>query len=181
MLVFFQKYNRIFYFQYFYMKLAETKIMEFHAVEFIQAMLAPGIMISACGLLILGMNNKYSLIVNRIRLLDEETRRLLTGGTDLTPLQKERISNISRQLGLFRGRVGFVRNAVVLYSVAVGFFILTSVLIGVEMLTVLNLQIMTVVIFLAGMLSVFIGIVFAVKEVLRGYRIVSLELSMSAE
>ncbi|MBK8662836.1 MAG: DUF2721 domain-containing protein [Ignavibacteriales bacterium] len=41
----------------------------------IQAMLAPGIMISACGLLILGMNNKYSLVVNRIRTLNEEKRK----------------------------------------------------------------------------------------------------------
>ncbi|MBK6682755.1 MAG: DUF2721 domain-containing protein [Ignavibacteriales bacterium] len=38
----------------------------------IQAMLAPGIMISACGLLILGMNNKYSLVVNRIRTPNEK-------------------------------------------------------------------------------------------------------------
>lgn len=41
-------------------------------VEVIQLMLAPGLMISACGLLLLGMNNKYSLVVNRIRLLNEE-------------------------------------------------------------------------------------------------------------
>ena len=46
-------------------------------IEVIQLMLAPGIMISACGLLILGINNKYSMVVNRIRLLNEERRRIL--------------------------------------------------------------------------------------------------------
>ena len=46
-------------------------------VQIIQLMLAPGLMISACGLLLLGMNNKYSLIVNRIRLLNEERRKEL--------------------------------------------------------------------------------------------------------
>jgi hypothetical protein len=40
-------------------------------------MLAPGIMISVCWLLIPGMNNKYSLKVNRIRPLNEEKRRLI--------------------------------------------------------------------------------------------------------
>jgi len=46
-------------------------------VEVIQLMLAPGLMISACGLLLLGVNNKYSLVVNRIRLLNDEKRKIL--------------------------------------------------------------------------------------------------------
>ena len=45
-------------------------------VEVIQLMLAPGLMISACGLLLLGVNNKYSLVVNRIRLLNDEKRKI---------------------------------------------------------------------------------------------------------
>ncbi|HEX9739900.1 MAG TPA: DUF2721 domain-containing protein [Ignavibacteriaceae bacterium] len=49
----------------------------FSITEVIQLMLAPGIMISACGLLLLGMNNKYSLVVNRIRILNEEKEDLL--------------------------------------------------------------------------------------------------------
>jgi hypothetical protein len=151
--------------------------MELKAVDFIQAMLAPGIMISACGLLILGMNNKYSLIVNRIRLLDEEVRRLLSGNNELMPFQTERMKNIKQQLQLFHSRVAFVRNAVVLYSLAVAFFIVTSVFIGLEMAVSYDLQNLTVILFLAGMLSVLTGIIFAVREVLRGYRIVTLELS----
>jgi hypothetical protein len=47
-------------------------MLNFTSVDLIQAMLAPGIMISACGLLLLGTNNKYSLVVNRIRVLEEE-------------------------------------------------------------------------------------------------------------
>ena len=50
--------------------------MIYSIVQIIQAMLAPGLMISACGLLVLGMNNKYSIVVNRIRLLNEERRKL---------------------------------------------------------------------------------------------------------
>ena len=45
--------------------------MDSSIVMLIQGMLAPGLMISACGLLLLGINNKYSLVVNRIRLLNE--------------------------------------------------------------------------------------------------------------
>ena len=50
--------------------------MESPIVQLIQGMLAPGLMISGCGLLLLGMNNKYSLVVNRIRLLNEEKRKI---------------------------------------------------------------------------------------------------------
>ena len=54
--------------------------MEVPIVQLIQGMLAPGLMISACGLLLLGMNNKYSLVVNRIRLLNEEKRKIFHHG-----------------------------------------------------------------------------------------------------
>ncbi len=56
--------------------------MDIPIVQLIQGMLAPGLMISACGLLLLGMNNKYSLVVNRIRLLNEEKRKIFHHGKD---------------------------------------------------------------------------------------------------
>ncbi len=151
--------------------------MDIQAVDLIQTMLAPGLMVSACGLLILGMNNKYSLIINRIRLLDEELRRLSYPEKELLPYQKERLINVNEQLGLFHRRVFFVRNAVVLYSVAVAFFILTSVFIGIEMGTGVHFQMAAIIVFLLGMISVLIGVIYAVNEVIRGYRIVTLELS----
>jgi len=40
-------------------------------------MFVQGVMISTCGPLILGKNYKYSLIVNRIRRLNEEKEGLL--------------------------------------------------------------------------------------------------------
>ena len=48
----------------------------------IQLMLAPAVMISACGLLLLGITNKHTSITNRIRLLNEEKRRLLIKMSD---------------------------------------------------------------------------------------------------
>lgn len=46
-------------------------------VEVIQLMLAPGLIISTRGLLIIGMNIKYSIVVNWIRLLNYEKRKVL--------------------------------------------------------------------------------------------------------
>ena len=45
------------------------------AIQAIQAILAPALGISAVGLLLLALMNRYSTIVNRIRLLNDEKRR----------------------------------------------------------------------------------------------------------
>ena len=69
-------------------------------IQVIQLMLAPGLMISACGLLLLGMNNKYSLVVNRIRRLNEERRRVLgkAGDREFSYEENVRLESISLQI-----------------------------------------------------------------------------------
>jgi len=147
-------------------------------VAIIQSMLAPGIMISACGLLLLGMNNKYSIVVNRIRLLDDEKRKLksVTGAPQQNPTSEGRLMSITMQLEKFAYRVKLVRNAVLSYSLAVAFFILSSLLIGLNFaITGANIYIIVVILFLTGMLSVLIGVIFAAMEVIKGYEIVRIE------
>lgn len=151
--------------------------MNHNVVQLIQAMLAPGIMISACGLLLLGMNNKYSLIVNRIRLLKEEKRKLFDKQQVNEP-ESNRISNIELQISHLIHRISMVRNAVFSYSVAIAFFIVSAILIGVK----INIEIsgfywIILSFFYAGMLAVLTGIIFAAIEVWKGYRIVRIEIS----
>lgn len=73
---------------------------QLNTVSIIQLMLEPAVMISACGLLLLGMNNRYSLVVNRIRLLNEEKRRLLLKIGEKPPSLDEniRLESISKQI-----------------------------------------------------------------------------------
>ncbi len=150
-------------------------------VQAIQLMLAPGIMISACGLLLLGMNNKYSLIVNRIRLLNEERRKLFKGTNDKEFDYNEniRIESVSLQLSALDFRVKLVRNAVLSYTVAVAFFVLTSLFIGVQYFEVLkNINHLITIIFLAGMILVLVGVTFAAYESIKGYEIIHLEVGI---
>ena len=145
-------------------------------------MLAPGIMISACGLLLLGMNSKYSLVVTRIRALDEEKRKLklLADVNKITKDQEKRLNSISTQIGKFSYRIRMVRNAVIYYSIAVAFFILTCLTIGLHFI-IKNIDLTGIVLllFLVGMLSVFAGIMFACREVLKGYQIALIEIKES--
>ena len=151
--------------------------METPIVQLIQGMLAPGLMISACGLLLLGMNNKYSLVVNRIRLLNEEKRKIFHQ-EKIDENDSTRINNIELQISHLIGRISLVRNAVFSYSLAVALFIVSSVLIGVTInKTSLGFDWLIVAFFYAGMFAVFMGIIFAAIEVWKGYRIVKIEIS----
>lgn len=151
--------------------------MQTSIVQLIQGMLAPGLMISACGLLLLGMNNKYSLVVNRIRLLNEEKRKIFHL-EHMDENDSSRLSNIELQISHLISRISLVRMAVFSYSIAVALFIVSSVLIG---LTINKntpaFDWLIVSFFYAGMLAVFTGIIFAAIEVWKGYRIVKIEIS----
>jgi hypothetical protein len=151
-------------------------------VEIIQSMLSPGIMISACGLLLLGMNNKYSMVVNRIRVLDEEKRKLKQQAEEgnLNTFQEKRLNSINIQTQKLAFRIKLIRNAVIFYSIAVAFFILTCLTIGLNyIIGEINISGVVTILFLIGMLSVFTGILYASLEVIKGYQIIQVEIRES--
>jgi len=144
-------------------------------IEIIQAMLAPGIMISACGLLLLGMNNKYSLVINRIRSLNVEYR-------SLSDDNDKRKSCIHSQLPHLENRMRMIKNTVWLYTIGIAMFIFTILSIGLkiyfgwEILSELSL-----IVFVGGMLSVLVGVFYAAHEVRLGYEILEIELNSTRE
>ena len=154
--------------------------MEKTIVNVIQAMLAPGIMISACGLLLLGMNNKYSIVVARIRALTDEKRKLITPPKqgNLILDEEHRLANINMQIELFAYRIVLVKKAVTSYYIAVAFYIFSSLLIGLDYLSAQNLtQTLALIFFLSGMISVVFGIYYAALEIKKGLEIVKIEIT----
>jgi hypothetical protein len=150
-------------------------------VEVIQLMLAPGLMISACGLLLLAMNNKYSIVVNRIRLLNEEKRRFISkvSGKEFNYEETVRIESISIQIKKLAVRARLVRNAVLSYTIGVALFVITSLLIGFKFIFELErVGSLITTIFLIGMISVLAGVIYAAYEVIKGYEIVQLEVKV---
>ncbi len=146
----------------------------------IQLMLAPAVMISACGLLLLGISNKYSSVNNRLRLLNEERRRhhnKLNQGSELEYLEITRLQSISRQLEELMYRSKLVRNVIVSYTIGLFLFIFTSLLIGIDIF--LNTKItdyFALSTFILGLLSVGIGLVYSLTETLKGYKILEVEI-----
>lgn len=154
-------------------------IMTLNAVQIIQLVLAPGLMISACGLLLLSLNNKYSLVVNRIRLLNEEKRHLMAaiGERELTTDDNVRLESIAIQIEDLVVRAKLVRNSVLSYTVAIALFVTTSLLIGVSsFLSLGKLNFPIIVVFISGMIFVLVGTVYAAMESRKGYKIILYEV-----
>ena len=140
-------------------------------IEIIQAMLAPAIMISACGLLLLGMNNKYSLVINRIRTLNVEYR-------SLDETCKTRKDCIHSQLPPLENRMRMIKNTVWLYTIGIAMFIFTILSIGLFIYFDLELlSNIAMLVFVGGMMSVLVGIFYAAHEVRLGYKILEIELN----
>ena len=106
----------------------------FSVIQAIQLILAPGVMISACGLLLLGINNKFTSVLNRIRILTEEKRKMIINAAerDFFPIENQRIESISRQVAGLLNRARLIRNSVSCYLGAIGLFVVTSLLIGAD-------------------------------------------------
>lgn len=143
-------------------------------IQIIQTMLVPGVMVSACALLLLGMNNKYSSIINRIRLLKDEDRRL--AGLDAGRPPCERRENIAVQLPLLMARLKLIRNTVTAYSIGIILFIFSSFFIGLQSVSQSRaVQAGVVGFFIAGMVSVLAGAISNAIDARQAFTVVKLE------
>ena len=150
-------------------------------IQAIQLILAPGVMISACGLLLLGINNKFTSVLNRIRILTEEKRKIIHNAAEREILTHEiqRSESITRQVAGLLVRAQLIRNSVFCYLCAVGLFVITSLLIGADyFVPMLQLRYLILGTFLGGMVVVFVGVIFGVLDTTKGFNIVKFEVQV---
>jgi hypothetical protein len=148
-------------------------------IKTIQLMLAPAVMISACGLLLLGIGGKNTSISNRLRLLNEEKRRYfakIRDGKELDFLETTRFRSIQKQIFHSLFRLKLVRNVILCYVIGLFLFIFTSILIGLEVFVgVLVTQYIILLSFSLGLLCVATGLIYALTDTLKGYKIIEVE------
>jgi len=148
-----------------------------NSAELINSMLVPGIMIVASAILLYSTNSRYSLVVDRIRLLMEEratiSRNSSSGKEGINKLDK-----IELQISHLIRRISMVRITIVSYSAALLFFSVSCVLIGIRSNFEVNSYFwLAISFFFGGLLGIINGVVFSVIEVFKGYRIVHIEIS----
>lgn len=148
--------------------------------QVIQLILAPAVMINATGLLLLTVSNKYSAILNRIRQLNEERRRLTrkAGEPEFSTLENQRMESVVRQIGSLQGRARLVRNANASYFTAIGVFVAVSLLLGIDLiLPAIDLQPPLLVLFLAGMFIDLIGVIYSALDTFKAFRVVLFDVA----
>jgi hypothetical protein len=150
-------------------------------IQAIQLILAPGVMISACGLLLLSISNKFTSVLNRIRALTEEKRKILvvSTGRTLSENEKQRLESISPQVNGLLNRAKLIRNSVFSYMTAIGLFVATSLLIGIDyFVPTVQLRYFILGSFLMGLVIVFFGVVLGALDSMRAFEIVEIEVEV---
>ena len=125
-------------------------------LQAIQLMIAPVFMVSGCALLLSTSNNKSSSTINRLRLLSQEEN-----------------NKDKKQILSLLHRIKFIRNAAFSFETAVGFFVASSLSIGATYFS--NAKFFdsaTIVLFMLGMTSVLLGVIFLSIESKKGYDII---------
>lgn len=145
------------------------------AARTIQTILAPAVMISACGLLLLGMQNRYGRINDRLRALARERLDLLPRRD--TPQAQVRLDAIERQIPDLLARLRIQRNAVYDLFAAVIVFVVDAFVIAASLFVrAAWLNAAALAVFLVGMGLVLWAMVLAAREIAISARAVTLEV-----
>jgi len=134
----------------------------------IQVILAPVVMVTACGILLTGMLARYSAVNDRIRALAAERLRLalLTPAEDHAALARERLTQIDHQVPMLIHRHRQIHHAILLANSAVVTLILSMFVIGAAALADSSaLGTVALFVFLAGTAALMTGAGFMAVEV----------------
>lgn len=95
------------------------------------AMITPAVLISASGTMILSTSTRLGRVVDRVRLLSDRLRELVSvAGDDQPEFFAEETAMLYHQLDMLTSRSRLLQRALTTFYLAVGVFVATSVAIG---------------------------------------------------
>ncbi len=141
---------------------------------FINASLAPAVIFTGVGLLLAGLQTKYSTIVQVIRQLNAE-RRGLHSASDDDRESHDTLTMLTSQIDSLMDRAKLIRNSICSFYLTIFFLILSSLLLGAGALGVDVARFLVLATFGTALLALFFGIGFATREALLSYQVIQLE------
>lgn len=99
-----------------------------NAMSVLTAMITPAVLISACGTLIFSTAARLARVVDRVRTLSRQLEQLYA--SDQGDFAQERRGEVERQLSLQARRGRLIQRSLTALYVALGFFVGTTVSIG---------------------------------------------------
>jgi len=157
-------------------------ISDLITLELIKTMIAPAMMISACGLVYLAQVNRYLTITQRIRNLNQERHKfnIEIAEKDLINLDyfdKVRYKSIELQIENFLRRGKIMRNSLFSIITAIMFYILTCISTGAMYMSKNpTWQYVTIGLFATGMLLLLAGVMMSIWEIRLSYRSIITEV-----
>lgn len=133
----------------------------------VQTALIPMVTVSANGLLMLGIQNRYGRIIDRIRQFDAEMREMKYGKR--TKAHALRARSIKKQIPILLERGKLVRNSLFCFLLSIILAVLTSASIFFENAPGIDTTRFTFGLFAMSMLSMVAALVFASNEMAASY------------
>ncbi len=150
------------------------------ATQAIQAILSPAVMMSSSAFFLSGLNARHSTLVNRVRLLNDEKRKLikeLVKHGDLEYTENVRFLSIKNQIDILVKRIWYIRNAMLCHITAAIFFVLTSFAIGLNIFfSTPFIREIPLYLFIVGLFLTLCGVCFLGIDVLVSYRVILIEV-----
>ena len=133
------------------------------AAKTISLILAPVVMLSACGILVSAMLQHYGAINDRLRTMSQERLAAVAGGR---PTRGERLAEIDHQLPGLLHRHELVRNAILtVYGAVVVFVLSMFVIAGAALSSSGFLATTALLVFLAGTAVLLVGLVYFALDI----------------
>jgi len=149
------------------------------AIQSINAAMTPALLFTASSLLLAGLQNKYSTLIQAVRALNDERRELLRRST-LADWENARSESIVEQIPHLLARAKLVRNAVFMLYLGTLLFLVSSLVIGLAHLGWPPMGPLVIALFGLGLAGLMIGVVFALTEAWLSYRVVRMEVGLKA-
>ena len=145
------------------------------AIAVLTAMITPAVLISACGSMILSTSSRLGRVVDRVRALSD--RWLEVSDKEAQPADSgERHAFIFEQLDKLTSRARLLQRSMVVFYLALGMFVATSVAIGVMAFTNPRYNIIPVILGLAGACFLFYGSMLLIFEARLALTTIHLEM-----
>ena len=157
------------------------------AITAIQAMVAPGVLITTAAILSGGLLAMYGSVNDRMRAMDRERLETLTGagGTllsaaDVPASGRERLTQIDAQLPLLLRRHRLIRDAVLLIFAAVAVLVLSVIVIAVAVTNRSGAAgTVALVLVLAGTVTLLGGLLLAARSIMISAEAIDYEVQRS--
>jgi hypothetical protein len=148
------------------------------ALTTLNGMTAPAAFVSACGLLLLGIYNKYSKIVESLRSLHRELRGRKATDSASGLDHNHREQQIRSECHLLQRRLHNVLAQILAVAAAMVLFLLASLSIGAALLLGVPGTSAAVVLVIVGVVSLIVAMALAASEARFIWQIVSTELDV---